>query len=74
MTADEAEKRLKAQGAAYEITRVEHRKKVLGETEPRVMRVRETDAAFELLVGEFRVFQGDRAASAREDCGGDIIG
>ncbi len=63
LTPEEAIKRLNEQGAAFEIIQASPRKRVLGKTEPRVMRVRErTDPeagrVFELLVGEFRVFDG----------------
>ena len=66
LTPEEAIKRLNERGAAFEIKRVSPRKRVLGKTEPRVMRVREKNpgliegSVLELLVGEFRVFDNDR--------------
>ena len=64
LTPEDAQKRLAKQGVAFEIKRVTPRKRVLGKTEPRVMRVREKSSGheagpvLELLVGEFRVFDG----------------
>ncbi len=68
---EEAIKRLNEQGVAFEIKQASPRKRVLGKTEPRVMRARErTDPeagrVFELLVGEFRVFDGDGELHNRE--------
>ncbi len=66
LTPEEAAKRLEARGAAFEIKRLTPRKRVLGKTEPRVMRVREKSpglmegGVLELLVGEFRVFDNVR--------------
>ncbi len=70
-TPEEAIKRLNEQGAAFEIKRAAPRKRVLGKAEPRVMRVRERsgpsgETIFELLVGEFRVFDGDRLVQNEE--------
>ncbi len=70
LTPEEAAKRLNEQGAAFEIKRLAPRKRVLGKTEQRVMRVREIGgldkgATLELLVGEFRVF--DDYLSDREE-------
>ncbi len=65
LSPEEAVKRLNEQGAAFEIIQASPRKRVFGKTEPRVMRVREKSSGLEegrvleLLVGEFRVFDGD---------------
>ena len=56
LTPEEAVKRLSERGAVCEVQRHTPRKRVLGKTEPRVMRVRENGPAVELLVGDFRVF------------------
>ncbi len=63
LTPEEAAKRLKAQGVEFEIKRLMPRKRVLGKTEARVMRVREKEFGLELLVGEFRVFDCDKSDS-----------
>ncbi len=66
LTPEEAIKRLSERGAAFEIKRVLPRKRVLGKTEPRVMRVRENGPILELLVGEFRVFGEERQEHSEE--------
>ncbi len=58
LTPEEAARRLGEAGIAYTIKRAKPRRRVLGSTEPRVMRVRRSGGSLELLVGEFRVFGG----------------